>query len=195
MTFWSRFASRSYFQVLSLVLAYSFVLSICAPFTASRINAAPRSAAVTREAASNGHGSMKTETPAPSPESSPSPEPTTAPSPEPTSSPSTEPTPEPSPEPTPEPMPSPLPVTAPTPTQGVPGMNLPNLDTLRNVQPEEPEVPDATPSSTCSPAQPDCNPEQTAQNTFSQSLRSRRPTPQSRLLPELTSQLLAWNSR
>jgi hypothetical protein len=51
---------------------------------------------------------------------------------------------------------------------------MPNLDGLRNKQPEEPEVPEAVPSTQCSPSQPDCNQGGGLQVSYSHAVRSKK---------------------
>ncbi len=111
----------------------------------------------------------------------------------PASSPSPEPSPEPSIEPTPQPEPSPL--EPPPSPPSLPAVSLPNLDALRATPPVEPEPPDADPSTRCSPAEPDCNPNTgTTTTTPAQAFRQRRlspPSRQRRLLRASLGQMLA----
>ena len=87
-----------------------------------------------------------------------------------------------------------MPTTTPSPTQGVPEPSMPNLDILRTVQPEEPEVQEALPSTRCSPGQPDCNPTTGTPGPPSQAFRSWRIAPTHERFPSFFDQFLAWNA-
>jgi len=105
--------------------------------------------------------------------------------------PSAQPQPSPTSTPAPSPMPSASPAASPAPTQSTPTQSLPNLDSLRNIQPEEPEIPEAVPSNQCSPGQPDCNPDAARQISFSHASRSRRLMPKRESSLPPSEQLLA----
>lgn len=164
-------------QTIAVVLIYSLLLSLFVHPVSRYARAASRESLKDDPSA------------APSPSPEPSPTPASSPSPTPETTPPPEAT------PTPEPTPSVEPVTAPSPTQGTPAPNLPNLDILRTVPPEEPETAEATPSTQCSPGQPDCNPSNVATTGRGQAWLSQRVVPTLSHVPSFMEQMRAWSVR